>query len=158
MSEVFLFDDFFVPNDDPGVEQNVTVDGREVPIFLKRGLSLGDREAAKSIATKTHISESGTFVVDSFDDGLFQVELLFRCIKSWPFTYAHGGPVPITRGNIVSMKAHAADAMTLLVQKLVGNEEAKKEALAPFESPSDEASSSEAPAVPTSPSSPSASE
>lgn len=135
--EMFLFDDFFVPNDDPGVQVDVAINGRSVPIMVKRGLSLGDREAAKAIATKTRLDlTKGQLVVESFDDGAFTLELLFRCIKSWPFV-RDGKQVPVTRENILALKSSAADAFALLVQNLVQD---KSEALTPFVKASDAAS------------------
>ena len=135
--ETVLFEDFFVPADDPGVETSITVNGREVPLHIKRGLSLGDREAAKAVATKMDIDmEKGTVKLSSFDEGIFTIEMLFRCLKSWPFT-KDGVPVPITRENIRALKATAADEMSKLVNALTGG--SKDEALAPFEKPSDEA-------------------
>jgi hypothetical protein len=135
--EMFLFDDFFVPNDDPGVQVDVAINGRVVPIMVKRGLSLGDREAAKSVATKTRLDPTkGTLTAESFDEGAFVVELLFRCIKSWPFV-RDGKTVPVTRENILALKSSAADAFALLVQNLVQD---KMEALAPFGKASDAAS------------------
>jgi hypothetical protein len=136
-NETFLFEDFFIPADDPGVETSITVNGREIPLRVKRGLSLGDREAARAVATKMDIDlMKGTMKVDSFDEGVFTIELLFRCLVSWPFT-KDGVAVPITRDNIRALSSSAADEMAKLVQLFVGGN--KEEALAPFEKPSDAA-------------------
>lgn len=156
--EIFLFDDFFVPADDPGAEYNLDIRGRTIPIRVKRGLSLGDREASKAVATKSHINmTNGQIVVDGFDEGAFMIELLFRCIKSWPFTTKDGKAVPITRANLTQLRTESADAFAKLMNTLVGNAESKAEALAPFENPSGADFSPEAVVTLSSPSNPSAS-
>lgn len=137
MSEQFLFDDFFVPEDDAGVEETVTIRGREIPIRIKKGLSLKDREEAKSKAVKTHLDPKGALQFDGFDEGAFNIELLARCIKSWPFTYGEGHPkagqqVPVSREMVAQLRADGADAFQELITRLVQD---KKEALAPFEKP-----------------------
>lgn len=134
--DTFLFDDFFVPQSDAGVEELVTIRGRQVPVKFKRGLSLGDREAAKSAATKTHVSPRGELVVDGFDSGVFTVELLARVIKSWPFT-RNGALVTVSRENIQALGADVADALQTVAEKYVTPQ--KVEALAPFVTPSDAA-------------------
>lgn len=134
--ETFLFDDFFVPQSDAGIEELVTIRGRQVPIFFKRGMSLGDREQAKAAATKTHITPKGELVIDGFDQGVFTIELLARLIKSWPFT-RNGTLVTVSRENIVALGADVADALQTVAEKYVSPQ--KTEALAPFETPSDAA-------------------
>lgn len=135
MSEEFLFEDFFVAADDPGVEEVVNIHGRDVPLRIKRGITLKDIEEAKSKAVKTHLSPSGQLIVDSIDEAVMTVEILVRCIKGWPFT-KDGKKVPVTRENLYAMRAEASDALQTLVQRLVSG---KKEALVPFGKASEEA-------------------
>lgn len=132
MSQEFLFEDFFVAADDPGVEEVVSINGRDVPLRIKRGITLKDIEEAKSKAIKTHLSPKGELVVDSVDEAQMTVEILARVIKAWPFV-RDGKQVPITRENLYLMRAEASEALQSLVKRLISG---KKEALAPFEKPS----------------------
>jgi hypothetical protein len=153
MSELFAFDDFFVDANDPGVEHDVTMkdragNEREVKIRTKRAMSLGDREAAKAAATTSHVDPTkGVLVVDGFDQGEFTIQLLARSILSWPFervTRNEAGevttktPVPVTVVNVRQLMSENADALATLVNEVIQGP--SKEALAPFEKPSDEAS------------------
>jgi hypothetical protein len=141
-TDVFLFDDFFVDDADAGVVHNVVIRGRVVPITTKRDVTLADKEAAEQAAVKRHLDPTGRVVVDGIDGGALAVEVLVRCIKSWPFTFGPnhpqaGKPVPITRDNIRRMVSDAAEA---LAQSIVSVTQAKqKEADGPFEAASDAA-------------------
>jgi hypothetical protein len=134
--ETFLFDDFFVPADDAGVEDTVEINGRDIPMTFKRALTLRDREEAKAKAVKTVINKDGSMSVAGVDEGTFTVEILFRTILAWPFTYKDGSPVPVTRAILQSMIANGADA---LQAKVLSYMAPKREALVPFENPSDAA-------------------
>ena len=136
-TEQFLFDDFFVSQDetDPGERVEVEIRGRQVPVFLKRGLSFADREAAKSQAVKTRIKPNGQPEVVSIDEGIFAIELLFRTIKSWPFTYRSGKRVEISRENIKAMLADGADVLAKLVIDRISK---RSEQMAPFTTPSEQ--------------------
>lgn len=127
----FLFDDFFVAldEDDFGELVEVEIRGRQVPIYIKRGLSLADREAAKSQAIKTRIKPTGEIEIVSMDEAVFAIELMVRCIKSWPFKYSNGLPVEITRENIRAMLADAVDAISL---KLISNMQIRQKQREPF--------------------------
>lgn len=133
--EAFLFDDFFVSLDpsDPGEEMVVELSGRQVPLRVKRGLSLSDRSAANSQAVKTRVTPDGKLEVVSVDQEIFQTELLFRCLKSWPFTFSNGEHVPITREYIKAMFGENVDAITANIQKRM---KGVKENKAPFSKPS----------------------
>ena len=128
--ETFDFDTFFVDDSDPGVTETVTARGKSFTITVKRGLSLGDREAAKNAAMTSHVSSNGQLVIDGFDDGKFQLELLARCLKSWSL------PRPVTRPNVLALSADVADACLLVLKKYIAPSE---EALAPFAPQSDAA-------------------
>lgn len=134
--DTFLFDDFFVGADDPGVEDVVVLNGQPVPMRFKRALTLRDREESKAKAVTTAVGADGSLNVTGVDEGVFTVEVLMHAIKSWPFTYQDGSPVPVTRENIHSMMASGADA---LQQKVLELASPKREALAPFVKPSDAA-------------------
>lgn len=104
-SELFLADDFFVDEHDPGVELIVTLSGRTVPLMVKRGLSFADIAAAKQQATKMRFKPDGTPEVYAFDETIMNVEILFRALKSWPFTQRNGKSLPLTRENIKALRA-----------------------------------------------------
>lgn len=135
----FLFDDFFVAQDDsdPGERVEVELRGRKVPIFLKRGLSFGDKQAAKSKAVQTRVKPNGQVEIVSVDEGTFAVELLLSSIKSWPFVYASGKRVPVTRENI---RAMLGDCAEVLAKVVVDRITARDKKMAPFTKPSEQIS------------------
>jgi hypothetical protein len=125
----FFFDDFFVEADDPGVEVTVQMRGRNIPLRIARGLTLRDMAESESAAITSHIDAQGRQVIDSLDSTKAAVELLFRAIKSWPFTFRDGRPVPVTREHIEQMLGEGAMSLATRIKASV---EAKEEALAPF--------------------------
>ena len=129
--ETFDFDTFFVDDSDAGEDVPVTVRGHTFTVTVKRGLSLGDREAAKSVATKSHVSPTGALVIDNFDTTAFTVEMLARMIKGWSL------PRPATRANVVAMGADVSDALQTALAKYLNPP--TEEALAPFAPQSDAA-------------------
>lgn len=139
MAEPFLFDDFFVSDADPGVQHTLHLKGRDVPFTFKRGINLRDKEEATAAAMTRHFDEeSGKLIIDGLDDSKLTAELLVRSIKSWPFTFKDGTPVPITREHVMSL---IGDAGEQLVRALQGGIAAKEaEADGPFETASDVAS------------------
>lgn len=145
--ENFLFDDFFVPEDDPGHAVDVTMKDvhgnvRVVTFHIKRGLSLSDRDAAKAKAVQTRINpKNGQLEMVGVDESVFMIELLFRTIKRWPFEQKDKNgkivPVEISRENIRLMQA---DAVDMLSQKVLGLLQTQEESLDFFENKSDVAS------------------
>jgi hypothetical protein len=133
--QAFLFDDFFSGQDDPGVEVSIYVRGKQVPIRLKRGLSLAEREEAKNAAITRRIRPDGQMEILAINEAKLQVETLIRAVKSWPFT-KDGQPVPITRENLLALGSDVADAILLEVTRLA---QVREEALVPFAPPSDAA-------------------
>jgi hypothetical protein len=121
IEEDFFYDNFFVSQDatDPGKEVMVTIRGREVPIRIKRGLSLEDREAAKAQAITKRIKPDGTPEIVKLDEGVFAIELIVRNVLSWPFRHRNGSKVPITRENIKAMVADGADALATTIMKSI---------------------------------------
>lgn len=134
-NESFLFDDFFVAQDetDPGEQINVALNGRQVPLHVKRGLSHSDKQAAKKVAVKTRVKPNGQIEITEIDEGEFAVELIFRCLKSWPFKYRDGKPVKITRENIRLMLGEHTEVLATL---FTNNITKKTEAMQPFTTPS----------------------
>lgn len=127
--EHFYADDFFAMEDDPGVKVFITMRGRQVPIHLKRGLTLEDEMAAQSAALKKTITPEGKIVVEGLDESALVVEMLYRQINRWPFTNrTTGQKLPITRENIKRMLG-GAEELAEAIKKLNAEGEA---ALAPF--------------------------
>ena len=137
--QTFLFDDFFVAQDDsdPGERVDVEIRGRQVPFFLKRGLSFADREAAKSVAVQTRVKPNGQVEIVRIDEGVFATELLYRCLKSWPFTHRSGKRVEISRENIRAMVADGADTLAKVV---IDRMTKRQETMKPFTKPSEKTS------------------
>lgn len=152
-ADLVLFEDFFVDDNDPGVEKDVVLTARDgskhtIQVRIRRALSLGDREAAKSAATKTHVAPDGSLVVDGFDNGIFMVEVLTRCVIRWPFERAvrdesgavlSHSPVAVTRDNVRKLKHENGDAFAELVNGIVQGAAADKANMDRFEKPSEEA-------------------
>lgn len=127
--EQFFADEFFLDEEDPGVKVTVKMRGRDVPIYLKRGLTLEDEMAAQATALKKTITPDGKVIVQGLDETALVEEMLVRCIKSWPFTDRKTGKsFPITRENIRKMLG-GADELAAAIKKL--NQEGEA-ALAPF--------------------------
>ena len=125
----FLFDDFFTTDETPGVEVQFSIQGRDVPIQLKRGISFKDFSEAKEQAVTMRMNPvSMQPEILKYDDAVFGVELLVRCIKSWPFTL-NGQPVEVTRERIKQLDSLTVQAMVLKLQDIM---QKGKESLAPF--------------------------
>jgi len=135
MAEHFLFDDFFVAADDPGADVAVMINGRNVPLKIKRGLTLQDIEASKAAAIKTKINAQGAPELLSVDENEFTLQVLERTVLSWPFTMADGSPVPINRANLEAMMMQGSQALQQLVLNMVQNRPDQT----PFVQPSAEA-------------------
>lgn len=137
---IFEFADFFVSESDPGTIETVTMQDNngntfDVDLTIRRGISIGDIQAARAAAMKTHLTPEGQQVVDGFDDTLFVIHLLSRAIMSWPFT-RNGAPVHVNVANVSRLNAKNADVFSILATKLTGESPAAKEALQDFEKPS----------------------
>lgn len=136
MAELFQFEDFFVAADDPGADAEIEINGRTVPLKLKRSLTLQDLEESKTAAVQTKINAQGVPELVSVDENEFTLQVLQRMIKSWPFTFSDGSPVPVDRKNLEAMMASGAAALQQLVLTMVNARD-----IAPFVQPSVVASS-----------------
>ncbi|GHO45193.1 hypothetical protein [Ktedonospora formicarum] len=136
MSEQFLFDDFFVAQDasDEGELIEVEINDRLVPVYIKRGLSFEDKAAAKAVGVKQRVKPNGEVEIVSMDEAAFAVELLYRCIVSWPFVYSSGRKVPVSRENIRLMLSEGAEAVAQVLLQRINK---KREAKQPFTTPSE---------------------
>jgi hypothetical protein len=126
--ETFLYDDFFSPADDPGIEIRPMIRGREVPLRIKRGISLVDAGEARDLASKKAL-QNGTPVVVDVNETRMNILILKRVILSWPFVKKDGSPVPITEKTIGELVGDAAQAILEEIQALMS---AREESLAPF--------------------------
>lgn len=123
-AETFLFDDFFSSEDDPGIEATIHVKGRDIPVRVKADLSLQDTQQAEQLAVKKRITPEGKLVVDGVDEALLTAEVLARTIKSWPFTFRDGSPVPVTRENVLKFCAEGGAKLAELLKSLKDQREA----------------------------------
>ena len=130
--EQFFYDEFF--GNDDGVDVELVVHGRKVPMRIRRGLTLKEKAAAQSVAIKRTLDpNTGKVTIDSIDEGRASEEVAFRMLLSWPFTFRETGEsVPITREN-VSKLLGGMDALVELAAKMEHEGDA---ALAPFVAPS----------------------
>lgn len=134
-TETFLVDDFFASDNDPGVVIPVTIKGRIVPITIKRGMSLEERNACEARAIKQHIDPAGRLINDGMDMDVLTRELVFRAILDWPFTQKDGSKLPVTR-EAVNKLLGGAEAIAMAMQTIDQQGEA---ALVPFVPASDAA-------------------
>lgn len=119
----FLFDDFFVPADDPGIEDSVTVRGQVIPMHVAKGLSLRDVQEANAKAVRTRVDPAtGNVEIVGVDQVVFAVEILVRAIKSWPFTMSDGTAVPVTRENLYALRADGLSAFKSIIERLTGSD------------------------------------
>lgn len=141
MEEIYDFDDFFVSLEDPGIAYLVSVNGRDVPITVKRGIGLSDMKTAQGKAIITRKSPNGQPEIVGMDEEVFTVELLLKSILSWPFTRKNPdgsrSPVEITRETIRAMLGEGGLQLQGILTKQI---EGRQAALVPFESPSGEGS------------------
>lgn len=138
---IFEFADFFVSESDPGTVETVTMQDNngnkfDVDLTIRRGISIGDIQASRAAAMKTHLTPTGQQVVDGFDDTLFVIHLLARAIMKWPFE-RNGAPVPVNVANVSRLNAKNAEVFSVLATKLTGESPEAQEQLADFEKPSD---------------------
>lgn len=134
---VFLFNDFFDNDEDPGVEFPVIMGGRTVPFHIKRSMTVRERQKATDQSLKKHFDTTGKLVVDGVDEAVFSIEVVFSGLKSWPFTYPDGRAVPITRETIAKLPASVLDSLVTVLMNL---REDQEKALVPFEKPSEDRS------------------
>jgi hypothetical protein len=137
-AERFFFDDFFISDASEGESVLVPMQGRSVPITLKKNLTLADLEESREKGLdKTLDLKTGQYTIHGFDEKAYTYALLARAIKSWPFVNRDGSSVPITEDNIKHLVADGGGALEQLVQKFV---QQKEEQAAPFVNNSGEAS------------------
>jgi len=124
----FFYDDFFVNPEDCGIAITLKVRDREVPVTVRPGITIAEREAAvgRSMIRKMVDGKIKTFGID---ETKLSGELMALAITTWPFKYRDGKLVPITGENCMKMLVGAADQILVLIAQ---GREAKAEELNPF--------------------------
>lgn len=138
MSNEYLYDDFFISEDDPGVEMQVPINGRVVPITFRRGLTVEETEKVRAAAIKKRLRPDGQMELVDVNETAYQLHVVALAVKSWPFVKrAEDGvvtPVPVTLETVKRLGGDALNALFNAYQLVLARQQ---EALAPFEPPSD---------------------
>jgi len=134
-TQVYLFDDFTVGADDPGIEVPVVLLGRFVPILFKRGLTLEETAAARNAGLKKRMNKQGQLEILSLDETAIQLATVVRAIKDWPFKQRDGAKVPVTLENIKKLSGSEIEALFIAFSQLT---QAREQALVPFAATSDD--------------------
>lgn len=137
MAEIYSFDEFFTPDDAPGIEAEVLIRGKILVFEFKRGINFRDGASARAAAAKTRINPATQMPeMYAFDEAVFNIELLARTIKKWPF-HQNGQPLPVTRELLQIMDTDMLEPLVRKVQEIMSN---KGDYLANFGKQSDAAS------------------
>src|ERR1700730_5715595 len=97
----FFYDEFFADESDPAIPVEIHSHGKTLTIHLKRTLSLEDTQKTFNKAAKYKLNkQTGQKELDSFDEQEAIIHTITSSIKSWPFTYRNGKPVPITTTTV----------------------------------------------------------
>jgi hypothetical protein len=136
----FLFDDFFAdPDASVEIKPKLWQNGElvEVPIQVRRRLSLGQREAIKQGSVAFEVDTvAGTYTPKAVDQEKLTVMTLMALIVTWPFEYKDGSKVPVNEKTIRSLGSTNADAILLEIGKL---DMGRQQDAAPFAAPSEAA-------------------
>jgi hypothetical protein len=117
MSEQFFYDEFFLDDEDEGIPEEITINGKKITLHFKRNMTLEDSAAAQSKSIKTKVGRDGKVEIAEVNEEEFIIQILSRMIKSWPFTYRNNKPVPITPATIRKMYAEGGEQLAQVVQK-----------------------------------------
>jgi hypothetical protein len=123
----FFFDDFFA--EDEGIEVSIKIRGREVPLTVKPGVSVSERDAAVSRSYIREMDDKGRISIKGIDQKRLNAELMATAILNWPFKQRDGKRVPITADNCARLLVEGADQILLILKE---GREAKLEMLDPF--------------------------
>jgi|SRR5271157_1077889 len=116
---MFLFDNFFTPDDANGIDIEVPIGNQNIPFTVKRSVSVKDMFAAKASATKMRFKPTGEPEVYAFDEGTMNIEILARTLKAWPFLYSDGKPVPLTRENIQILDGDVIEPIVKAINEII---------------------------------------
>lgn len=137
VSGPFLFSEYFSDDKDPGVPVVIEWSGRSIPLRIKHTLTLGERQRANKAAFEFKIGDDGKPILVKQDQAAYTTEIVLAGLLSWPFEYAPGRPVPITREIVDKLDGDLASA---IASRILSRTKVSATALDPFEKKSDAAS------------------
>ncbi len=109
----------------------------EVPIQVRRRISVGQRELIKMASVQYEVNTvTGEYTPKAVDQEKMTTMSLMTMIVSWPFQYKDGKPVPVNESTVRSLGSINADAIMTEFAKL---EQKKADARDPFVAPSEAA-------------------
>lgn len=125
--EKFFYDEFFVSDDDPGLEEEIEIRNRKLTVTIKRALTLEDISEARSSSIKTRMNKkTGQPELVEVNESEFIIKILPKLVLAWPFKHRDGRPVEISEKNLKNLKFDVAEAFAPLVKKVLeGREEVK---------------------------------
>jgi len=138
MSKKFLWKDYSTDESDRGVETSITWYGEEIPLRIKRALTIDERQRANKAAIQIDLDKDGRPTITKQNQAAYTKQVVLIGLKFWPFEYSPGHPVPINMKTIEEMDGGLLDEIALRI--LSGTQPPAKAELDPLESPSDEAS------------------
>lgn len=134
----FFYDEFFADESDPGIPVEVHAHGKTLTIHLKRTLSLEDSQKAFNKAARFKLNkQTGQKELADYDEQEAIIQTLAQSIKSWPFQYRDGKPVPINAQTVRRLDATVIGQLKTELDRLYAG---RKAALDPFVPNSAEAS------------------
>lgn len=125
-----LYDDYFSESGDPGVDAVIEHRGKQLHFKLRKSVTLGEKQAALSASMSMSLTRDGTPVIERMDNAAYTEAIVLAAVKSWPFAFKDGSPVPITAESVHKLDGSLAEKIS---NRVLGQEAAQKEALAPFE-------------------------
>ena len=131
----FLYNNYASTTDDPGVPTLWNMEGDDIPIRLKKTLTIHERRKASERATKMHFDQNGMPHIKDFDDAEYSLAIAEMVIKSWPLEDEDGQIVPIDRAHLQTLPSYAIED---IANRYMNNRRQQEEETdGPFESPSD---------------------
>lgn len=125
-----LFDDYSSDSDDPGVEVFIEHRGRNLRFRMRKSLPLGEKQDALASSMALSISKDGVPHIDHMDNAAYTEKIVLAALKEWPFVGKDGKPIPINKETVHKTDGALLDKINAIV---MGQEEAQKSALIPFE-------------------------
>lgn len=135
--EEVLYDDYFTDENDPGVVAVVEHLGKKLKFRVKKSLTLSEKQLASSAAVSFSLDKDGNPTITKMDQAAYTSQVVLAGVKSWPFKYRSGEPVPINRLTVSRMDGTLAEKVAAVI---LGQREAQQKALDPFAPKSDVAS------------------
>lgn len=134
----FIWSDYSSDANDRGIETSILWRGQEIPIRVKRALTIDERQKANKAAIQIDLDKDGKPTIVKQDQSAYTKMVVLIGLKFWPFEYSPGQPVPINMKTITEVDGSLLDEIATRI--LNATQPPKKAELDPLESPSDEAS------------------